>query len=909
MGYCPVRIFKAIKMEDFHLSEEFFLDNNESVIDDDEEEEVSNEYFEKSWPDKDPTGYLYKGKKRSFVNAVDTLKTFMKKGNRRTSENVNIRIIDSREIPNGIEREVEVVKDKEKGNAVVKFYGPNKKKGCTIIVNKTKNHDVKFALSLANEVVKPLLDSFISGESWKSLFKVPLSKTMQKALGKTRICDSCEKSFASDKTLAIHMNRYHGGVKHFKCEICDLKFDSLSNLENHKKSEHEEQMEVDEVSPNDEEQRKLSEMNDKKVLQKRKRQEEKDKLFEEQKKHEEKKKEDDKKSKVEEKKLESRKRKKQQKSLKISAVTDTSRKSQYPPNVSKIPQNIQHLVKRGSLQYLIPSDGSCGIKSGATHIFRDPKYGEDFRKLINNHMADRWDYYKNKVEFPYIRKVGVSGETVEFKVGEEQMFRDFLRSEKSTYLWTDSEDLQAMSNLYQMMIKIITTKGDNDTNSRVNWIGPDPELSAFKMLPEGIVPEMVLIHYEDVHYNLVIDADSDLAQFGALSNHVQSDEEKTSIMETENPAPENMDWTEDNSNEQKYEDLMNEYKKSQDTIEMLKNKIEFLEKKARTKPVVGKKSDIFDEELDEEFIIHSKNTGFRRESPQFQPKSKKLKPQFQCDQCNLMLESFGLLESHKQNHMVQSLKFTCVECDIGFSDSSLLDDHVKTTHGSKIEKQKLGKPRGVAPKESQYNCNDCSFQGYSKIELEQHLKTTHHGPSEANKITCHTCAKMFYSKSDLMKHRKVEHIDIIKKCRFFAAGGCEFEKEVCWFRHDNEVEQSRTRKTPDLDNLFKCRFCEKTFQEKSAFMLHRKNDHQRVVKQCRNYNEEGCSFTNEQCWYKHSENRHEKSLSETEEEHASGFWKAPMNTPPDDLMPRIISMMENILKEVELLKKESLKGQ
>ena len=242
--------------------------------------------------------------------------------------------------------------------------------------------------------------------------------------------------------------------------------------------------------------------------------------------------------------------------------------------------------------------------------------------------------------------------------------------------------------------------------------------------------------------------------------------------------------------------------------------------------------------------------------------------------------------------MEQSLKFTCDECDIRFSESPLLNDHLKTTHRSETEKQTPGKPRGVSPRENQHNCNDCSFQGYSKIELEQHLKTTHHGPSEANKLNCHTCAKTFISKRDLMKHRKASHNDIIRKCRFFADGGCEFENGVCWFRHDNEVEQTRTSKTQDLNHVFKCRFCEKTFQEKSVFMLHRKKDHQRVVKQCRNFIEDGCSFTDEECWYKHSENRHEKSLAENcsstkpsnEEEQASVFWKAPMNTPPDDLM-------------------------
>ena len=103
------------------------------------------------------------------------------------------------------------------------------------------------------------------------------------------------------------------------------------------------------------------------------------------------------------------------------------------------------------------------------------------------------------------------GEFVSFKVGEESKFCEFLRTERAKLLWTDSEDLQVLANLYQMQIKIITTRGDQDQNPRVNFIGPDPDMKAYKMLPEGSVPEMTLIHYENLHYNLVISKDSDLA--------------------------------------------------------------------------------------------------------------------------------------------------------------------------------------------------------------------------------------------------------------------------------------------------------------------------------------------------------------------------------------------------------------
>ena len=70
-------------MEDIPIKDEYFSDP-EATFDGDED--VSNAYHAKSWPDDFPTGYLYKWKKKALVNAVDTLKTFMKKGNKRTSD-------------------------------------------------------------------------------------------------------------------------------------------------------------------------------------------------------------------------------------------------------------------------------------------------------------------------------------------------------------------------------------------------------------------------------------------------------------------------------------------------------------------------------------------------------------------------------------------------------------------------------------------------------------------------------------------------------------------------------------------------------------------------------------------------------------------------------------------------------
>ena len=122
-------------------------------------------------------------------------------------------------------------------------------------------------------------------------------------------------------------------------------------------------------------------------------------------------------------------------------------------------------MNAGDLQFCVEPDGACAPNCGAAWIFLDPKYGPSLRKLMNNHMADRFDFYGNKVSFPYVRQVGVKGKVETFEEGEEDRFLQFLRSNEACYLWSDSEDLQIMSNLYQMRIKVISIKSDNDDHT------------------------------------------------------------------------------------------------------------------------------------------------------------------------------------------------------------------------------------------------------------------------------------------------------------------------------------------------------------------------------------------------------------------------------------------------------------
>ena len=242
-------------------------------------------------------------------------------------------------------------------------------------------------------------------------------------------------------------------------------------------------------------------------------------------------------------------------------------------NITALPDNINHLVKTGDLQFLVPPDGACAPNSGAAHIFQDPKFGPQFRRIMNTHMADRWEFYKNKVSFPYIRQIGLKGKKVNFAVGEELKFCDFLRTSESEFLWSDSEDLQLMANLYQMKIKIITTKGENDQNPSVNFIGLDPGLKEHQLLPEGVVPEMVLLHYDQTHYNLIISKDSPLAMQGTLTDLlICDDNEFPEKMDVDTPDTENKSQTEGN-----LKTMKNKLIENQSLINNLKQKISLLE--------------------------------------------------------------------------------------------------------------------------------------------------------------------------------------------------------------------------------------------------------------------------------------------------------------------------------------------
>jgi hypothetical protein len=197
--------------------------------------------------------------------------------------------------------------------------------------------------------------------------------------------------------------------------------------------------------------------------------------------------------------------------------------------------------------------------------------------------------------------------------------------------------------------------------------------------------------------------------------------------------------------------------------------------------------------------------------------------------------------------------------------------------------------------ELEFNCMECSFQGYSEKELNKHrsiahLKVNREKRTPDNNLPCHSCGIACNSKWSLMNHRRDNHTDILKMCSHYLKGTCVYENDVCWYRHGANKKDAIE---------FKCSFCEHIFKRKHELMMHRKDMHtESNMFKCRAFQKGLCRNKENECWYNHDE----KSVNDTEKDvQTPVFQKAQDNPHPPDMMERMMSIMEKLMKKVEIL--------
>ena len=128
---------------------------------------IMREYKEETWGktvdgEEITDGYKFRGK-QPFRKAKEGLQNLMIRGAKFDIGGFKYIVKDARD--KGIEREVDIEMigsgKEEKGVAVIKLYGPNKRKENVVTVTKSKQSDVRFVTLMAQKAIRPLIKHFL----------------------------------------------------------------------------------------------------------------------------------------------------------------------------------------------------------------------------------------------------------------------------------------------------------------------------------------------------------------------------------------------------------------------------------------------------------------------------------------------------------------------------------------------------------------------------------------------------------------------------------------------------------------------------------------------------------------------------------------------------------------------------
>ena len=826
-----------------------------------------------------------------------------------------------------------------KGNVQLKAYNPsqNRKKGATTELRKLSDYEYSQVEVLKGMIVR-LLDRFIAGDSvenvlqgckndadikeiiydcdlcnYKTKFKAGLKthKTRIHAIDHNK-CESCGFTTTSKIELKEHVLNSHSKKDEnrkrpapvFTCEIsvCASSFNSREKLMEHEQNQHPrsnqaQNLETIENSPSSSPSRKKTaasndinaeddgiideEMteavdiqesirNQREIqgqLEKKIRQLEL-KILEE--------KEEKEKVMLE---LDRLKRKNESETSFGGFTQKLNKKPFKIPNHLKSVQD-KHLTRLCGfkMRYCSPPDGACLTNCLTAHISctEEEEERRTNNRRVNHHIADNFDnYYKNKIILPYIETIGVGPDSRTIKCDTQEEFISFLRSEDSLCVFSNYQEVLAIANMLNIIVRIFTY-GIGGDETRCEWkeVFPDPEMSASAHFPKGWVPDLYLYNSDQTHYDLLVAEDHRLALLGLIGSKSQKIHEQIVINEENDDlssVPNNGSVPNDSWQSVDHK----KKKKKQVTPEKFLDESEHEDYDA-----------IDLEELDEEVTLaRGKNRGHKRTNPSAPSESvQKKQEMLNCTwkNCKMQLESQGLLNAHMKEH---EQVFQCDVCDDKFTCERDLKQHMTSKHEYK-----------------EWNCDNCSFQGSSSSELINHLQLTGHQPSKTvqnskSEITsCYTCKQEFSSYWSLMNHRKQKHPSH-KMCRYFLMNQC-IHGVNCWYRHDEPMETDHSNgQSTKRAIVNKCNVCDKKFENSNSLRSHKKNEHMNITL-CQKFMQGNCERSDDDCLYAHRMKEAQKETSQK-----SVFQFAPQKPFPPDQTEMIMKTLNMVLQKMEMMEK------
>ena len=701
------------------------MEKKKNVDEYDHNEYYDWELVPKVYQDDMKTGVTFRGDSQEYLNAHEKLKEMLdKKGIIYYINGTQLKILDN---PKNKPIKVGIKPQKgTSGKANIKIYNINNKGYATIVISKVSDGTLQDVKTLSFKIVKYMIDGMIDNEiSNTDLENYKMHTNGDHELDEVPECKKCGKTFKTKSGLAIHIPK-HVKESEFKCSKCDYETISDIDLRNHFQSSHEpnrknkqqpldrnstsvvkcnncnlelsnenelkrhkrdkhdavskstspkpkkrkqiskfiqEEMEVDEQDQTSEMEidveniilMERSNLQDEKVKKIQEKRDEEERLYKERKKQEKLVAEEKEREVVKLVKINSKKLKNKTKNLKKKGETNHSLK----PYLRNIPDNIKHLLDDDQVLYPVKGDGSCGPRCLAAFLYQDQTLGPHLARNINLHFVENWSHWRNIFELPFVREVG-NGKSVKCD-NEEELLEYLLNDKDGAYMWRGHEDFSVVASAYQFNIKIITISGENDKKPRVNIIEPNPDIAG--VVPSGTVPDMVILHEENSHYNLIIPKSHTLALEGGLDYQRENKEIFTSINVQENMIKESY----------------------------LEGKIRYLEMKCKSLEV----------------------------------KLENVKQESGCKRCEDQTLERNEQGDHKETKH-ENQEFSCGKCTYVFKTKRKLDNHVKSTHESmqnfacqKCKQEYQTKDALNAHKEShneveQYLCEKCKKSFHSK---------------------------------------------------------------------------------------------------------------------------------------------------------------------------------------------------
>ena len=124
-----------------------------------------------------------------------------------------------------------------------------------------------------------------------------------------------------------------------------------------------------------------------------------------------------------------------------------------------------------------------------------------------------------------------------------------------------------------------------------------------------------------------------------------------------------------------------------------------------------------------------------------------VKKKFPCLLCGYSCDKIGALERHMVTH-TKVRAFKCSDCEKSFTRKCHLDRHIKTIH-------RVG--------ESKHECKICNKIYNCRYVLIRHVKSVH---DKIKSFVCPQCGRKFAESSHLTRHMRIHTRDNLYKCKF-----------------------------------------------------------------------------------------------------------------------------------------------